>query len=182
MGLEAHDIIDGALSVVPAELDHRKGLPPRPGVLQAHRLQRAVTQGVPPPAGHYLHRHAPLKDAGVLKAVDLRLLGGGEGLPEGLVLLLLHGTVDVIRCPPVVPGGKPGPLHIHALKGDQGGRRVEEIQVAAVREQAGDLLRQGVGGQRAGGDDDLPLLRNALHLPLHHRDGGVGADGLGHCL
>ena len=43
-------------------------------------------------------------------------------------------------------------VHVHAVKGDQRGRRVEEIQVFAVREQLRYLLRQLLRGQRARGD------------------------------
>ena len=45
-----------------------------------------------------------------------------------------------------------------------------------MRIPAGDSLRQRVGGQRAGGHDHVPLLRDVQHLPLHHRDVGVAAD------
>ncbi len=67
--------------------------PARPGILEAPRLQRTVAQGVLAPAGHDLHRHTALEDHRVLKAVDLGLLGRGQRLPEGVVLLLRHGAV-----------------------------------------------------------------------------------------
>ena len=176
VGLEAHDVVNGPLGVVLAQLHHGRGLPSGLGVLQSHRLQRSVAQGIPPPAGHHLHRHTALKDPGVLKAMDLRLLGGGQSLPEALVLLLRHGAVDVVRRPPVIPGGKPGALHVHAVKGDQRGRRVKEVQIAVLRIAPGDGLRQWVGGQRPAGHDDLSLRRKVCDLPLHHSDLGVAPD------
>ena len=175
VGLEAHQIVDGALGVVLAELHHRIGLPPCFGVPEALGLQGAVAQGVPAPAGHDLHRHAAFEYVLVLEAVDLRRLRRGEGLPEGGVLLLAEGAVHIVRRPLVIAGGEPGVVHVQALEGHQGGRRVEEAQVVGV-DQPLDLLRQGVGGQGAGGQDDLPLGRDLGDLPLHHPDQGVGAD------
>ncbi len=176
VGLEAHHVVDGPLGVVLTQLDHGEGLLPRLGVLQAHRLQGAIAQRVSPPAGHDLHRHAALKHPGVLKAVDLRLLGGGELPPKGVILLLGQGAVDVVRGAPVIPGGEPGGVHVHALKGDQRGGGVEEIQVLAVRKQVPDGRRQPLRGQGAGGNDDIPFSGDLRHLPLHHGDPGVGAD------
>ncbi len=173
MGLEAHQVVDGPLGVVLAQLYHGEGLLPCFRVLQPHRLQGAVAQGIMAPAGHHLHRHAALKHSGVLKAVNLRLLSLGQLGPEGVVLLPGEGTVDVVRRPPVVPGREPGAVHVDAVEGDQRGGRVEEVQVFAVREQLGYLLRQRLRGQRPGGDDDVPLRGYLGDLPLHHSNVGV---------
>ena len=115
----------------------------------------------------------------VRKAVNLRLLGGAQLGPEGVVLLLRHGAVDVVRGTPVVAGGEEGALHVHALEGDQGGRRVVEVEGGVRPQQGLEPLRQGVGGQGAGGDDHLPL-RDLGHLAGHHGDMGVAADLLRH--
>ena len=178
MGLEAHQIVDGAVGVVLAELHHGVGVPARLGVGQALGLQGAEAEGVLAPAGHDLHRHAALEHAAVVKAVDLRLLGGGEGLPKGGVLFLIHGAVDIVGGAPVVPGGEIGAGHIHAVEGHQRGGGVVEMEAVGLAGEGGDLFRQGVGGQGAGGDDHLSR-RNLRHLPLLHGDVGVGADGLG---
>ena len=179
MGLEAHQVVDRAFGVVPPQLHHGVRLSSRPGVPQPPGLQGAVAQRIPAPAGHDLHGHTALKDHLVLKAVDLCLLGSGEGLPEGLVLRLVHGAVDVVRRTPVVPGTEPGQVHVHALGGHQRGCRVVEVEGAVRPQQGLEPVRQGVGGQGTGGHHHLPA-GDVRHLPLRHRDVGVAFDPLRH--
>ena len=167
-----------ALRVVPAQLHHGEGLLPGSGVPQPPGLQGAVAQGLLPPAGHDLHGHAALEHALVLEAVDLRLLGGAQLGPEGVVLLPGHGAVDVVRGAPVIAGGEEGGVHVHALEGDQGGGGVKEVEVMALGEEILDRLRQGVGGEGTGGHDHVPRLRQGGDLSLHYRDQGVAADFL----
>ena len=111
--------------------------------------------------------------------MDLRLLGGGELLPEGVVLLLGHGTVDIVRSAPIVPGGKPGAVHVHTLKGHQGGGGVKEVKVSVLGVAAANGLGQRLGRQGTGSHNDLSLLGDVQHFSLHHSDVGVGLDLLG---
>ena len=179
VGLEAHQIVNGALGIVPAELHHSVGPPACPGIVQSPGFQGAVQQRVMAPAGHDLHRHTSLEHHAVLKAVDLRLLGGGQFLPEGVIFLLIHGAVYIIVRALIVPGAHPRVFHIHALSGHQRRRRIKEVEVAVLSQQRLQLFRQGVGGQGAGGDDDLPL-RDLRHLAGDHGDVGMAADLLRH--
>ena len=102
--LEADNVIQRAPGVVAPELHDGIVVAPGARVAQADRLERAVAQRVLPAAGHDLDRHAALKDVPVLEAVNLRLLGVDQLLPEGQILLPVHGAVDVVRRPLVVPG------------------------------------------------------------------------------
>ena len=180
VGLEPHQVIDGAVGVVLAQLHHGIGLPPGAGVLEAPGLQGPVAQGVLSPPGHDLHGHAALKDVPVLEAVDLRLLGVGQLLPEGQVLLLLHGAVDIVRRPLVVPGREKAAVHVHAVEAHQRGRRVEKVQGGILAPQHGEEpVRQSVGGQRPGGHHHLPL-RQVRHLAGDHGDQGVTFHPLRH--
>ena len=108
VGLEAHQIVDALGRVVLPQLQHRIGLHPGFRVRQAHGLHGAVAQGIQASAGHDLHRHTALENPLVLKAMDLRLLSGDQLFHKGLVLLLIHGAVHIVRCSPVVAGLPPG--------------------------------------------------------------------------
>ena len=70
-------------------------------------------------------------------------------------------------------------FHIHALSRHQRRRRVEEMEVAVLPQQSLQRFRQRVGGQGAGGDNDLPL-RDLRHLAGDHGDVGMAADLLRH--
>ena len=179
MGLEAHQVIDAALGIVPTKLHHGVGPPARPGIVQSPGFQGTVQQRVMAPTSHDLHRHTALEHHAVLKAVDLRLLGMGQLLPEGVVLLLIHWAVYIIIRSFIVPGAHPGVVHVHAFGGHQRCRRVKEMEIAVLAQQGLQLFRQRVGGQRAGGDDDLPL-RDLRHLAGDHGDVGMAADLLRH--
>lgn len=121
------------------------------------RLQGAVAQRVLATAGHDLHGHAALKDLPVLEAVYLRLLRVDQLLPEGLVLLLAHGAVDIVGRALVIAGGEIRALHVNALKAHKRGGGVVEMQrLVLFAPELRQLRREGVGRQRAGGDDDLP--------------------------
>ena len=175
VGLKAHQVKDAFRGVVLAELHHRVGLLPGFGVRQSHGLQGTVAQGVRAPAGHDLHRHTALEHILILEAVDLRLLGGGQLLHKGNVLLLVHGAVDIVRGAPVVPGLPPGLLHIDGLRCDQRRGSVKKVQIPGIAKIPADGLAQAVGGQRAGGDDDRPL-RHLGHFFRNHRNIGVTAN------
>ena len=179
VGLEAHQIIDGAVGVVFAQLHHRVGIPACFGIRQALGLQGSEAQRVLAAAGHHLHRHTALKHIVILEAVDLRLLRGNQRLPEGQILLPVHGTVDVIRRALVIAAGKIGAGHIHTVKGHQRRGSVKEMEGIGIPQQYRQLVRQRVGGQGAGGDDHI-ALRDLGHFLRHHRDIGVAADGLRH--
>ena len=111
-------------------------------------LQGTVAQGLLPPPGHHLHRHAPFKDILILKPVDRGLLGGAEFPPEGQVLLLGQGAVDVIRRALAVAGRLVGRIHIDALSRDN--RRGGIVKVQEIAADLGvDGVKQRIRGQRA---------------------------------
>ena len=178
VGLEAHQIVDGAVGVVTPQLHHGVGLTAGLGIHQAAGLQGTEAQGVLAPAGHDLHRHTALEHAAVLKAVDLGLLRLHQLRPEGLIFLFGHGAVDVVRGALIVAGGEIRTVHVHAVEGHQRGRRVKEVQRMAAAQLFRNGIRQRVRGQRAAGDDHIPL-RYSGHLAGDHGDIGVAQHGLG---
>ena len=178
MGLEAHEVIYAPHRVVPPQLHHGVRLFLRLGVRQATGLERTKAEGLLPPPGHDLHGHTALEDVLVLKAMHRGLLGLPQFLPERKILLLRQGAVDVVRRALVVPGGKPGAVHVDALKGHQRRGGVVEVQIPAVREMLRNALRQCIRRERPGSHDDLPLGRHLRDLPFSHGDVGVVANGI----
>ena len=181
MRLEADKVINAALRVVAPELDDGVGLLPRLRVAQAARLERTVAERVVPPARHDLDGHTALEDVLILKAVHRRFLGGGERLPESVVLLLRHGAVDVVRRTLVVARGEKRRIHVDALKRHERGGGVEKVQGVAVADLFGDGGGERVARQRARGDDDVPL-GDGRHLAGDNRDIGMRTDFLCHAL
>ena len=178
MGLEAHQIVNALGRVVLPQLQNRVGLRSGFGVRQAHGLHGTVAQGVRSPAGHDLHRHTAFKHPLVLKPVNLRLLRGDQFLYKSLVLLLVHGTVYIIRSAPIISALPPGKLHIHGFRRHQRSGRIEEMQVFGT-EVFPDGFGKGIRGQRACGNDHRPL-RHLGHLLVDYGNQGVAADSLRH--
>lgn len=84
-----------------------------------------------------------LEDVFILKAVYARFLGGRERLPEGIVLLLRHRAVDVVRRTLVVARGEKRRIHVDALKRHERRGGIEKVQRVPVA----DLFGNG-GGER----------------------------------
>ena len=168
-------VLDGGSTISGMAEDHSGNF------LLSTGLQRPEAQGVLTPAGHDLHRHTALKDLPIFEAVDLRLLGGGQLLPEGQILLLGQGAVDVVRSPLIIAGGEVGTVHIHTVKAHQRSGSVEEVQggLLSVSQQSRQTIRQSVGGQRPGGHHHLPL-RQLRYLAGDHGDEGVVPELLRH--
>ena len=182
IGLQAHQIKKGALPVFGAQLEHRPGPVAGAGIPQAHRLHRAEADGVVSPGGQHLDGHTALVHLGVpgVKAVDRRPLGVYQLLHKAVVLLLIHGAVEIvplfpILVPPAVAGGGEAPVHIQTLPGNNGGRRVEKAQTAPA--QGLDFFRQGLACQRPSGHNHRPLGNGAGLLPLHGNQ-GLALNGL----
>ena len=70
-----------------------------------------------------------------------------EKLPNTMFQVELENGHRVLAHSFVIPRGKPGMLHIQALKGHQGGRCVKKAEVIRV-DQTLDLSGQRVGSQR----------------------------------
>ena len=156
VGLKADNIINSALGVVLSQLHHGVGFRPGAGIHQSHRLQGPISQGILAPSGHDLHRHTAFKHAPVVKAVDLRLLCGGELTDKGRVLVLCHGAVYIISGALAVSGGEKGRIHIHAVQSYYGRHGVVEVQVECGTELF-YALGHGVAGEGACGHHHLPV-------------------------
>ncbi len=148
-------------------------------VPQAHRAQRAVADGIRPAARHDLDGHAALVDGhGRVEVVKRGALGVDEGIIKGLVLLLIEGAVEVVGLAPAIAGRGKDALHVQAFRRDDGGHGIVKAQPVAAG-QGRDGLPQFAVGQRAGGDEDGPVLgQGGDFLPVH-RDAGMVFHHLG---
>ena len=99
-------------------------------------------------------------------------------LKEGVVLLLVHGAVDLVGVAPVIAALPPGLLHVDGFVGHEGGGGIEEMQLLLVAEIAADGLGHGITGQGAGGDDD-GTLGDLGDLPVGDGDIGMVLDLVG---
>ena len=179
--LEAHEVVHGAFGGLLAELQRRPGAVTGAGVRETDGFHRAEPDGIVSPICHDFDGHAAFVDAAFVEVVEFRGLGGDEGLVEAVVLLLVHGTVDVIVLPaPVVTGLSERFRHVDGVAGHDGRHRVEEVErglalrvlfglhlfgcARVVRVRGGlrvqglfaeflDVVRQSIGGKGARRDD-----------------------------
>ncbi len=187
LGLEAHHVPQGAERIVLPQLDHRIGLLVRlVGVGQADGLHGPVAQGFAAPLGHDLDGQAAVEIGDVLPVLELGLRPGQQGVDKGLVLVPVHGAVDIGRSVAagaylVIAGLAPADVHVHRLQRHDGRNGVEEGQLALAG-QVEDCLRQGRRGERAGGDNDaVPRLgRQAGDLAAVQGNVGMGQQPCGH--
>ena len=130
-----------------------------------------------PALRHDLYGHAAFVDAALVEVVEVRTLRVHERFVEGLVLLLVHGTVYIVVLPaPVIPALREGLRHVNAVSRNNGRYSVEEVEGGlAFRVLFGlhlfrlcgrfirfhrrfaqplNVRRQCIGGQRAGRNDD----------------------------
>ena len=104
LGLETHHVVERAQRVVLAQLHDGAGL--HRGIVrigEADRLHRAVAQGLAAALRHHLDRQAAVEIGGVLEILEGDFFAFEQGVDEGLVLLAVERTIDVVRA------GPPGP-------------------------------------------------------------------------
>ena len=94
VGLEAHQIIEGAGGVLGPQLDIGPGTVAGAGVPQPHRAQRPKPDGIGTAGRHDLDGHTALVHGQIpVKIVERGPFGTDERRMEGLVLLLIKGAV-----------------------------------------------------------------------------------------
>ena len=122
------------------------------GIAQAHGLHGAEAEGVAAAAGEDFDGQAALEVVELLPLLGFGGFGGEQRVEEAVVLGAVHGAVDVVGGALVPAGGHVDAVHIDGVGIDDGGDGVVEGQVAGAGD-ALDLGAQGVGGERAGGEN-----------------------------
>ncbi len=154
--LTSYHIIYAALGIIPAQLDHGPGPLPRFWIDQPDRPQGPEQQGSGPPSGHLLDRQAGLEEEVLFKGVQRYRLGGHQLFVESLILLSIQGAVQIGGRALAVAGAGEDAALIQAVGLDQ--RRDGVVEKEVVRTQlGGQILGQGLGGQRAAGHHQGPF-------------------------
>jgi hypothetical protein len=92
---------------------------------------------------------------GLLEVVQRVELRGEEGGDEGFVLLARHRGVEVVGAGALAVTRLPVQLgEVERVGGDDGGDGVVEIEAVAA-EKVVDGVEERLGGERAGGDDEI---------------------------
>ena len=151
-GLEADHPPKHALDVLLSQLDDGIRAIAGSRVGEADGLHRPEGEGLPATRGKLLDRHASLEELETLELGEGDSLGGDQGLPEGVVLDLAHGAIEVVGVTLAVPRRAKDLCIVNRIGSDRGGDGVIEVEVVAARE-IGDRPCEGVGSQWAGGDD-----------------------------
>ena len=150
----------------------------RPG--QPHRLHRPEAQGFRAAGAHHLDGQAALEVVGLLEIVQGHGGSRAEQGDEPLVLVPVHGAVEVVARALVVPAGLAvDDVQVQAVSLDDGCDGVIKTEPAA-----GELLQcrgQGAVEQGSGGEDDRARIRvrQGGHLPVVHGNQRVASDRLG---
>ena len=163
------------------QLDDGVGLDQRIARIgQADGLERSPAQGLMTALSHDLDGQAAVEIGHILPFLELGLGTVEQGLNKGLILLLVHGAIDIGRLVAagaflVIARLTPRNVHIDAVRMDDGGDGVEEGQLPLAG-QVQDGLRQGRGSQGTGRDNDIVPVRwrQPLDLFAQNGDQGVG--------
>ena len=147
VGLEPDYVIHGSGGIFLAKLNVRPRAAACVGVDKPHRAQRSVAQGIPSAPRHNLNGHTSLVNLGVgdIEVVQGSALRGNKRVIKRVILVPLHGAVDIVGFSAVVPRAHKNPVHIHGIRGDNGRNGVEERKSSA--EFLPQAFRKSVGGE-----------------------------------
>ncbi|MPN07620.1 hypothetical protein SDC9_154891 [bioreactor metagenome] len=170
--LEPDDVEEPAVLIVLPKLNHGKRL--LAVHLQTDGFERAEAERHLSALGHDLHRHTALEHARRFECMQLGCFGTDQRTVEREVFVLRHGAVEVI-VPASVAGRAVDLDQIQRFVGNDRCRRVVKMQ--RLPGQAGNILRQRVGGQRPA-RDNRGRIRYARDLFVMNRDVRVLAQQL----
>ena len=160
LGLEADDVVERAERIVLAKLHYRIGPSSRPWIGEADGLHRTVAQGLGAARGHDFDRQATVEIGRVLfPFVESDLIGGEKCGNEGVILVAVERTVEVVRAVALVVARlAPHFAFVDRLGIDDRRDRIEKRQSLFARLRADRSGEIGCG-EWAGRDDDAPPFR-----------------------
>ena len=130
LGLAAHQIEHRLVPILGAKLKQRERTPPGARICEAHRLERTEGQRLLAARGKRLHGHTALKMLLLLKFAAGDLLAVEQALIKRLVLVLVHGTVQIIALARLAVAGAPeSDAHINGIRRHDGRDGIIKIEV-----------------------------------------------------
>ena len=130
LGLAAHQIEHRLVPVLGAKLKQRERTPPGARICEAHRLERTEGQRLLAARGKRLHGHTALKMLLLLKFAAGDLLAVEQALIKRLVLVFVHGTVQIIALARLAVAGAPeSDAHINGIRRHDGRDGIIKIEV-----------------------------------------------------
>jgi hypothetical protein len=126
-----------------------------------------MSQSLPAPLRHLLHRQARLEIARVFELPERHTPSGEKRIHKGLILVFIEGTVEVVVAALAVAGGGENDGAVNAVRGHDRGNGIVEIKMVFPGEglEGGG---QSLGGERTAGDDHDPSGRDLPQFFPHH--------------
>ena len=152
MILEADEVVAVGAQILFAQLHDGPGSFAGARIAQANGLHGTEAEGVAAAAGQHFDGQAAFEIVELLPFLGFGGFGGEQRVEKAVELLAVHGAVDVVGSAFVPAGGHVDAIHVDGFGIDDGGDGVVEGEVAGAGE-ALDLAAEGVGGERAGGED-----------------------------
>ena len=145
LGLEADHVPQRAERIVLAQLHHGMGPLRLARIAQADRLHRSEAQRLRAARRHHFDRQAAFEiGRGLFPFLEIGLLAGEQRGDEGVILVGVHRTVDVVRAVALVVARlHPADVEIDGLAMHDGRDGVEEGERILARQRARCVGQRG---------------------------------------
>ena len=175
LGLEPDHAVHRFFPVFRTELKHRDGLLAGFRVHQPDRFHTAERESLNALGGEDLDRLTAAEHQVLFEFPVGNLLGVPDFVDEPFVLLAGERAIKVIVASLSIARGGKDPVVIDGVGVDDGGGGVVKVEVP-LPDQPPDGLREGLGGQGPGGDDDKPARGQFGHLAADQSNPGKPGD------
>ena len=161
--LKAHQVVAISCHVLLAELNNCIGALSRFGIFEPHRTHRAVAHGVTTPFCHDFYGHTAVKQLPLFKVVKMHGFCIDKGIVKCLVLLFVHGQVEIVISALAISSSKVCLVHVNAVKGHYGGYGIVKEQ-SVLTCQLGKIICKGRRRQRSCGNDCGHTIFKTCHF------------------
>jgi len=176
--LESDKVVCGSRGIFGSELDDSPRSVTGPRIGQAHRLKRAIAQGIATRSGNLFNRLASREQLLALEVLLCDPLCADERVVERVVFGVVHRCIQVVGAFAfVVSGGGEDDHAVQRLRIYDRRRCIVEGQSSRAQQRSQGTF-EGVAGEGPGRHDS-GALRDLSRLFSHHGDQWVGLDHFG---